>query len=84
MKLEKLFEFTNWTETQLAQAVGVSQPMINKLRRKNCTASIGLALRIEKATLGKVKAEDVPLGARGKKDLAMIRQVQKETQKGAA
>ena len=75
MKLSRLFVETEWTEEKLAAAVGVSQPTINKLRHEKRSASLGLALRIERATEGLVRADDLPLSRSARRDLEMVRGV---------
>lgn len=72
MTLDKLLRSTDWTETTLADSVGVGQPTINRLRKKRRTASPQLALAIEKATKGVVKRTDVPLTAANRKLLTLI------------
>lgn len=73
MTLDRLFETTDWTEERLAKAAKVGQPTINRLRNQKRTASLGLALRIEEATGGKVRAQDLPLSKQATRDLKMVR-----------
>jgi len=72
MTLDKLLRSTEWTETTLAEAVGVGQPTINRLRKKRRTASPQLALEIEKATGGLVKRSDLPITSATRKLLAQV------------
>ena len=73
MKLDQLFEKGGWTEHKLAVLAGTGQPTINRLRRGDRTASLGLAFRIERATDGQVRAEDVPLSKKSRRDLRLLR-----------
>lgn len=66
-------EETGWTEGKLSAGVGVSQPAINKLRHEKRTASLGRAIRIEKATGGSVQADDLSLLPEACGDLRMVR-----------
>lgn len=72
MRLSELFETTDWTEEDLASEVGVDQSTINRLRNERRTASLGLAVRIERATKGAVRAKDLPLSEQAVRDLALI------------
>lgn len=72
MDLDQLFKETDWTEERLAAAVGTNQSTINRLRRRKRTASLGLALRISRATDGQVKPADLPLSDRAATDLALL------------
>ena len=73
VKLDRFFEETGWAEEQLAAAVRVRQSMINRLRRAKRQASLELALRIEDATGGRVRAEEVPMAKATRQSLRTIR-----------
>ena len=74
MRLDQLFHTTAWTEKKLADFVETGQPTISRLRRRDGNGSLGLAIRIEKATDGKVRAEDVPLSKKSRRELRMFRE----------
>ena len=73
VKLERLFRTTDWAEGRLARAAEANQSTINRLRRNKRLAGLGLALRIERATDGLVRAEDVPMSTASRRDLLAIR-----------
>lgn len=73
MTLETLLERDDWTEGRLAALVGVGQSTINRLRRRKRTASVGLAMRIERATDGLVQAHELPLCEQACIDLQLLR-----------
>jgi len=90
MTLDRLLKEPDWTEERLALAVGVDQSTVNRLRRRGRKASLGLALRIEEATAGIVRAEEVPMSRAARRDLARLRtrvetqRTDDESGKGAA
>ena len=73
VKLDRLFLRTEWTEERLARAALMDQSTVNRLRRNKRVAGLGLALRIESATGGLVKAEHVPMSPSSRRDLRAIR-----------
>ncbi len=74
MTLDRLLKEPDWTEERLAAAVGVDQSTVNRLRRRQRRAGLGLALRIEAATGGLVRAEDLPMSKEARRDLAQVRE----------
>lgn len=75
MTLEKLFSETDWTEEALADAVGVDQSTINRLRHKKRQAGVVLSIRIGHATGGKVRPADLPMSKKARRDLLAIQSV---------
>lgn len=73
MTIDRLLKGGDWTEEKLATLVGVDQSTINRIRRRKRTASLGLAMRIERATGGLIQAHELPLCRRAKADLRLIR-----------
>ena len=82
--LDGLFRDDDWTEERLAAAVGADQSTLNRLRRRKRQAGLGLALRIERATAGLVRAEDVPMSRSARKDLRSLRKAMKDQEEGRA
>jgi DNA-binding transcriptional regulator YdaS (Cro superfamily) len=62
-------------DKELAKRVGrrTHRATISKLRRRKSRANLALALAIERATGGEVKAEELPLSAETRADLAALR-----------
>ena len=60
MDLSTYFRETKTTATALAEQLGVRVSTITRLREGRRAASLDLALRIERATGGLVRAEDLP------------------------
>ncbi len=72
MKLDRLFQKSDWTEELLATAVGVDQSTINRLRTGDRNAGLGLAVRIERATKGMVTAAELPMTKDARRDLLSV------------
>ena len=69
-----------WTETKLAHEVekalpgcSTSQTTIHRLKRRQQRARLELALAIERATDGRVRAEEVPLTRASRRTLELLR-----------
>ncbi len=65
-----------WTETELAEAAGCAPSHLNKLRlakKREYLASIPVALGLESASGGKIRAEEVPLSAKSLEALKALR-----------
>lgn len=73
MTLDRFFAESGWTEERLASEAGADQSMINRLRTGARKASLPLALRIEKATSGKVRAEEIPMKRASRAALSGLR-----------
>lgn len=76
MQILTLLNRTDWTQDALADAVGVDQSTISRVAYRKRNASLQLALQIEAATEGKVKAEDVPMSRRARRALRDLRKRQ--------
>ena len=76
MRLEELLELPEWTQDRLALAARTTQGTISRLAQRKRKASLGLVLRIEAATGGLVKAEDIPMTRRARADLKLIHAAQ--------
>lgn len=61
------------TEERLAELASTHQSTINRLRRRKAKADLELALRIETATAGIVRAEALPITSRCRSMLKLIR-----------
>lgn len=78
MKLATLFSRhrRDWSQTKLAELLGCDRSHISHLAKahKPHEASVGLALQIEAATGGLVRAEEIPMSAENRAVLRQIRQ----------
>ena len=66
----------NGGEDVLAKRCRTSQSTINRLRNKRRKAGLALALRIEAATDGQVRAEDLPMTRKTRESLRILRATQ--------
>jgi len=73
MELLKAFEVTDWSAAKLADETGTHRSTITRIATNKRTASLGLALRIERITTGLVRAEDLPLTEQARNALQLIR-----------
>ncbi len=73
MRLQQLMAETDWTERTLGDEVGVSQVSIHRIKSGDQQPRAVLALRIEVATHGAVKAHEMPLSSASQEDLAFLR-----------
>ena len=73
MDLDKLFRDTDWTERELAEYCGVSQPTMNRVRTETADASLGLVVRICCHSAGLVSPKDLPMSEQTKSDVETIR-----------
>ncbi len=73
MRIDAFLEESGWTEQQLAAAARSSQSTINRLKNDEMEAGLELSLRIETATGGKVRAEDVPMTTDTRQALLAVR-----------
>ena len=60
-------------EDAFAKRARTTQSTVNRLRNRKLKAGLVLALRIEEATDGQVRAEDLPLAPRTRAALRMLR-----------
>jgi len=61
MSLQSYREEMGLEQQELAEVIGTSPSTVCRLESGTLTASLGLALEIERRTGGKVKAEHLPL-----------------------
>jgi len=79
VKLDRLLSQPGWTEERLVAAVRrgglrkTSQSTVNRLRNGKRVAGLALALAIEAATGGQVKAEELPISRRTRSALRGVR-----------
>jgi len=71
--LERFFTESGWTEEQLAAAARIDQSTVNRIRRRVRKVSVGLALRIEAATGGRVRADELPMTKGTQQALSVVR-----------
>ena len=64
-----------WTQERVAASARTSQGTISRLTQRRRKAGLGLALRIEKATEGLVRAEDIPMSPSARRDLRELRKI---------
>jgi len=62
-----------WSETQLAQVVDCNQSTINRIRRRQRHAGLALLMRLEAATDGGIRAEDLHMTERTREALRAMR-----------
>lgn len=75
MRLDEYLHGGNKTETELAAEVGVSQATINRLRNGARKPRLILAMRIEWATCGVVKVDELDLSSDSNKDFGFLRRM---------
>jgi DNA-binding transcriptional regulator YdaS (Cro superfamily) len=76
VKLETYLRRERLTDTAFARRVGASHATIQRLQIAGIearTASLDMALRIEKATQGAVKAEELPISKASRRVLKALR-----------
>ena len=75
MTIDAFLKTTGWTEKHLGLLCKppVRQHTINRLRRRERKASLDVALGIERATEGRVGADEVPLSKRTRRALDQLR-----------
>ena len=80
MTIDRFLRSARWTEARLALEVrktapdlSTSQATIHRLRRRGQKASAEVAIAIELATDGKVRAEEVPMARVTRWALAQLR-----------
>jgi len=76
MDLDRWLTEDGRSEGKLARLARTTQPTVNRLRNRKLKAGLVLALRIESATDGQVRAEDLPLAPRTRAALRMLRSTQ--------
>ncbi len=78
MDLNELITSTDWTERELAEHVGVSQPTLNRVRNGVMTTSLGLVIRIFWHTAGAVTPAELPMTDQTRSDVALITLIERE------
>ena len=73
MDLRRYLEDAGMTQEQFAARVGTTQPTISLCVTHEKQISLGLALIIQHVTLGKVRAEDLPISCESRGDLGTIK-----------
>ena len=73
VRLSEFLITPDWTQDRLASEARTTQGTISHLCAGTRKASLALALRIERATGGQVRAEDVPMTRRARVDLRELR-----------
>ena len=73
MKLERFLGQAGLSDQQFADLLNVDTSTVNRVRSGARTASLALALQIEAASNGQVRAEELPLTPRTQKALAGLR-----------
>ena len=77
VRLETFLRKRRWTYEMLAEELRVNRSTIHRLltgKKTQRNASLALAIGIERATGGVVRAEDVPLSKRSRAALREMRQ----------
>lgn len=72
MKLSEFLAMNGWSQVQLAERVGCDPATVCRTVAGEVTISLGLALKIQAATEGQVRAEDLPISVRSREALALV------------
>ena len=74
MLLDAYLRREKLTELQLARRAGIHSATVNRARNEARPLGIGLALKIEQATNGEVRAEELQLSATAREALRLMRE----------